>query len=279
METGSIIWIAPSKCSKRDDEIQVAIKERASSIQIENSVLKVAQTTTEVQGDTGSELKLQWCWQRRGVAFDRCGLMSWSVHEKWVSTMLNQLSKDTPHGYGHIKVEQLIRADRELFTILSQENIGSLKPDAAGVSPLDARVRALMTDTRITMFMLPLPTSQRLPKEETEQVVKSDPVLKPPKVKKAKKARVEKACPEELKKYKMNYSHGRICWAFNLKDGRRRNQAESLTNATRAFMSAPIAISRGTVPRFVEQPLVDMEVRGPQGRTLQLGTVRPWTMQ
>ena len=33
LETGSIIWIAPSKCSKRDDEIQVAIKERTSSIQ------------------------------------------------------------------------------------------------------------------------------------------------------------------------------------------------------------------------------------------------------
>ena len=219
LETGSIIWIAPSKCSKRDDEIQVAIKERASSIQIENSVLKVAQTTTEVQGDMGSELKLQWCWQRRGVAFDRCGLISWAVHEKWVSTMLNQLSKETPQGYGNIKVEQLIRADRELFTILSQENLGSLKPDAAGISPLDTRVRALMTDPRITMFMLPLPSSQRLPKEDVDQVVKTDPPVKPPKVKKAKKARVEKACPDELKKYKMNYTHGRICWAYNLKDG------------------------------------------------------------
>ncbi len=90
LETGSIIWIAPSKCSKRDDEIQVAIKERTSAIQFENAVLKVAQTTSEVRGDTGSELKLQWCWQRRGVAFDRCGLMSWAVHERWVSTMLNQ---------------------------------------------------------------------------------------------------------------------------------------------------------------------------------------------
>ncbi len=106
------------QCSKRDDETQVAIKERTSSIQIENSVLRVAQTTSEVRGDTGSELKLQWCWQRRGVAFDRCGL---------------------------IRTEQLIRADRELFTILSQEQVGSLKPDAAGVSPLDDSVRALIT--------------------------------------------------------------------------------------------------------------------------------------
>ena len=58
LETGAIIWIAPSKCLKRDDEIQVAIKERTSSIQIGNSVLRVAQTTSEVRGDTGSELKL-----------------------------------------------------------------------------------------------------------------------------------------------------------------------------------------------------------------------------
>ena len=32
LETGSIIWIAPSKCSKRDDEIQVAIKAHTGSI-------------------------------------------------------------------------------------------------------------------------------------------------------------------------------------------------------------------------------------------------------
>ena len=220
LETGSIIWIAPSKCSKRDDEIQVAIKERTSSIQIENAVLKVAQTTTEVQGDTGSELKLQWCWQRRGVAFDRCGLISWAVHEKWVTTMLNNLGRETPPGFSNIKTEQLIRADRELFTIMSQEHVGTLKPNPAGVSPLDVRVQALMTDPRVTMFMLPLPSSHRAAKDDTDKVVKvdGDKPPKPPK-KKVKKARQEKSCPDELKKYKMDYTHGRICWGFNMKDG------------------------------------------------------------
>ena len=220
LETGSIIWIAPSKCSKRDDEIHVAIKERTSSIKIENAVLKVAQTTSEVQGDTGSELKLQWCWQRRGVAFDRCGLISWAVHEKWVTTMLNNLSRETPAGFGSIKVDQLIRADREMFTILSQEHVGTLKPNAAGVSPLDARLTALMTDPRVTMFMLPLPSSHRHIKDEVDKGGKAD-VDKPPKPpkKKVKKARAEKSCPDELKKFKMNYAHGRICWGYNMKDG------------------------------------------------------------
>ena len=133
--------------------------------------------------------------------------------------MLNQLSRETPQGYGSIRTEQLIRADRELFTILSQEQVGSLKPDAAGVSPLDDRVRALITDPRVTMFMLPLPSSQKAIKEDIDREQKADSPPKPPKVKKAKKARAEKACPEELKKYKLNYAHGRICWAFNMKDG------------------------------------------------------------
>ena len=71
----------------------------------------------------------------------------------------------------------------------------------------------------MTVFMLPLPNSQKAIKEDIEREQKADVPPKPPKVKKAKKARAEKACPEELKKYKMNYTHGRICWAFNMKDG------------------------------------------------------------
>jgi len=37
LETGTLIWIAPSKCSKRDDEIQLAVKERSSAIQVESA--------------------------------------------------------------------------------------------------------------------------------------------------------------------------------------------------------------------------------------------------
>lgn len=174
---------------------------------------------------------------RHGVGIETAVVLAeaWSrLRQMWFDVMgssrkvgqhhalLNQLSKETPPGYNNIRVDQLVRADRELFTILSQEMQGSLKPGADGVAPLDARVRALITDPRITMFMLPLPSSQKAIKEDIERnALKDDPakVEKPPELKKVKKQRAEKACPEELKKFKMNYSHGRICWAFNLKDG------------------------------------------------------------
>jgi len=38
IESGAIIWIAPSRCSKRDDEIHANIKPSSSTVQVENSL-------------------------------------------------------------------------------------------------------------------------------------------------------------------------------------------------------------------------------------------------
>ena len=43
VETGVLTWVAPSKCSKRDDEVQANIKPNPSTLQIEQATLKVAQ--------------------------------------------------------------------------------------------------------------------------------------------------------------------------------------------------------------------------------------------
>ena len=60
VETGIITWVAPSKCSKRDDEVQANIKPASSTLQLEHSTLKVAQVPIATTADVGTELKLQW---------------------------------------------------------------------------------------------------------------------------------------------------------------------------------------------------------------------------
>ena len=220
-ESGALIWVAPSKCTKRDDEVQLALKTRSPTVQIENSQLKVSMLQSEFAADSGSELNFQWCLQRRGIAFDQCYLLSWAVHEQLVATLLGCLSRTPPPGFQHVKLEQLVRADRELWTILARETRGSLKASAAGVLPLDARVTALLSDPRITMILLPLPASHKAAGDRLGDSSASDKKQgdadKPSK--RARKTRAEKACPEELKKYDMKLDNGRICWSYNLKDG------------------------------------------------------------
>ena len=220
LETGSIVWIAPSRCAKRDDEIQLAVREKpGTKVQVENAQLKIAPSGIDVKADFGSELKFQWCMQRRGIAMDQCRLLSWKVHEEWLTFLLNTLSREAPPGYQQVNLDQLIRADRELWTLLAQEVRGSLKPSAAGVIPLDAEVRKLATDPRVTMFILPLASSTKRPAFAGDDLADDGPDGGKKKNKKKSKTRAEKACPEELKNFNLKYEHGPICWAYNMKDG------------------------------------------------------------
>ena len=107
--------------------------------------------------DTSTDLQLQWALQRRGLAFDQCALISNSEHEIWVQQLLSQLTKDPPTGYARVSASQVIRADREMFTLMAQEIEGSLQSDAAGRFPMEKKMKELRTDPRVTMYMLPLP--------------------------------------------------------------------------------------------------------------------------
>ena len=223
LETGSIVWLAPSKCSKRDDEVQMGLKDSKSSIQVENAQLKVTSNLDSVEAEWNSELMYQWCMMRRGLAFDQCRVLSWEIHQQWLNYMLNLLGRQPNPGFQSIKLEQLVRADRELWTILAQEVTGSLKMNGT-VIPLDRHFKQLTTDPRVTMLLLPLPNSQRVQDpldsaKKTAQPKSSGGPPAAPKRANKRKTRAERGCPEELRKYNMKVASGQICWNYNLKDG------------------------------------------------------------
>ena len=222
VESGIITWISPSKCSKRDDEIQANIKPSSSTLQIEQATLKVAQVPVTTVADVGSELKLQWAMQRRGIALDQCRLLDWSIHEEWVQWLLQSVTKDVPSGFAVVKLEQILRADQELWTVLAQQQLQTLRPNN-DVPALNDAFKKLTTEPRITMFVLPLPTSAPRPPAAPKATPgpKHTPAPKPGNPNKRRKTtRAEKNCPEELKKFNLRLEgKGNICWSYNLSAG------------------------------------------------------------
>ena len=222
-ETNCIVWIAPSKCSKRDTEIQNALKEKSSVLALEQQTLKVTSGEIPSTADTSTDLQLQWALQRRGLAMDQCRLISWNSHEQWVQQIMSQLTKDAPVGYSKISTSQVVKADKELFTLMAQEIQTSVQPLPDGTFPMEVKLNELRTDPRVTMHMLPLPKSA--PKENLKEADRSSsPTKKAEEVKKKKKAKASaKAralCPDELKKYpQRDPQNNAICWSFNLKSG------------------------------------------------------------
>ncbi|CAL1165705.1 unnamed protein product, partial [Cladocopium goreaui] len=218
-ETGSLLWIHPSQCTKREQEVQQTLKEKSQVLKIENMTLKMAADTETFEADHGTELKLMWCFQRRGLAFDQAALISWDKHESWVSAMFQAYSAEPPPSFAKVTMPQLLRADKELFTILARE-VESIQPDGVGNRPLDDQITKLKTDPRVTMHLLPLPTKAH--SVEASNASKPDAGKPKAKIRPGKRARAttEVKMPDELKGGHSKTSDNKpICWAFNMKDG------------------------------------------------------------
>ena len=226
-ETSTIAWVPPSKCTKRDAEVQMTLKEKPQKVTVEQQTLKLASPPPSLKADTTSELQFQWAMQRRGFAFDQCRLIEHDTHNTWLNLLLQQMTKEPPP----VSVEQALRADTEVFTLMSQEIVGKLTADDRGRLPMNEKLKTLIYDPRITMHLLPLPKGQSRPIDTS--TVEDPPVRRPApnpkkKVRPAPSAKAKSKCPAELKDFEQFDSEGNpICWSYNLsgckeevKDGR-----------------------------------------------------------
>ena len=74
-DSGSIVWVPPSKCTNRDSEVQQSLKEKPTALTVEQQTLKLAAGEPKIRADTSNELLMQWALQRRGSEFDQCKLI------------------------------------------------------------------------------------------------------------------------------------------------------------------------------------------------------------
>ena len=142
--------------------------------------------------------------------------------------VMSQITKESPPGYHRIATSQVIRADRELFTLMAQELQTSVQVLPDGNLPMQVKLKELRTDPRVTMHMLPLPKTAPRGNDASDKKsagsghhdvdAPAAPVKPKKKTKPSPKAKA--LCPDELKGYQQrDAQNNTICWAFNLKNG------------------------------------------------------------
>ena len=224
-ETSIMQWVAPSKCSKRDAEVQHNMKSDAKNVlHLEKDSLVLA-PKSHAQADVSNELRLQWALQRRGVAFDQCLLVSWAVHQSWVTLLLEAMSEEPPPGYSRVSAAQVVRADKELWTLVSKASTGSFKVDSAGRSPCDRLVTDHMRHPKIAQMLLPLPKGLATAVAQGTSVKATEldgeaPKKPPKKTKKNARKRPAGAKPAALAAFACKTKDNKpVCWAFNTAEG------------------------------------------------------------
>ena len=188
---------------------------------IEQGALKTIASPTLPTADIGTELKLLYALQRRGLAFDVVSLMSWETHSDWVNKLFRALMSDAIPNFSPISLDQLLRADQELFLLLAAEYTGSLKPGAPDADPpLDQEVRRLMNDPRINVHLTPIQRIEKWsgnpPPNQSNAPTKNNSNKRP----RVDAPKVPSQVPTELQGLHMKTKEGKpICWHRNLKRG------------------------------------------------------------
>ena len=150
-------------------------------------------------------------------------------NQKWVQRLLDSFSTTLPPRYKPINHTQYIRANKELFLLLSQENLNSFKPGSSGGLPLDALMGGLMYDVRISQLLLPLPKGAGVASassggggESRAPNLKRGSKTQAPSGKAKAKAKARSGPenkPASLASFDTRSKHGKLCWGFNLEDG------------------------------------------------------------
>ena len=196
-------------------------------VQLEQHTLKLASPEATFEADCHSAIQLQWCLQRRALALDQVRLSSWECQSKWINQLLTTLNSSPPQGHARVTMEQLVRADKQLWTELSKAYAGAVVA-AVGADdpPFDDHILRLRNDPRVTMYLLPLP---QLAKGSGASAAGSNAAgdnkpsakAKPQPKKKFKATRkADKNKPEVLAGMDTITKDGHnICWAYNMENG------------------------------------------------------------
>lgn len=223
VESGNIVYVHPSKCHSRENEVQTESKNKSKTmITLEQGALKQTVVSGLQDLDTSTELKLYFALQRRHLAFDMVGFLSWSVCQKWLDKLMSTLVSDAPSNFNAITLTQVMRADREMFSILASDFKGSLKAPVGVAPPLDELFERLMHDPRINVHLIAMPKLSVQPQKRPLESDGGKPTPGPKKP--AKRIRPgEKPVPQlpdELSGLNRKTEAGKpLCWHFNMSKG------------------------------------------------------------
>jgi hypothetical protein len=154
-DSGELRYIKWEECTKRLQEMNGVKKDEMWKEDGEGRLKRVS-IPGEDKADLKDHLMLRYALQRRGVALEIARLMSFKVHEKLINFFFEELARDSLPGYAQVTLEQVRRADKEVFMRLAEKTRGGIVQAAGDERPLDCFVDGIISEPRICALLFPL---------------------------------------------------------------------------------------------------------------------------
>lgn len=114
-EENCVKLIELTQCASRESEIQNEKTMRRLSFDSSGSA-KVTKHQANAECSIQGDVRLRGAFTRRSLAYDLAIVATFEAVESWSQFLFDRICLDPPPGYKHISVDQVVCADRKLWT-------------------------------------------------------------------------------------------------------------------------------------------------------------------
>ena len=162
MDTNELKYPPLHTLTSREQELMgekedVELKEY--SLRIKAGSIGLKEKVVDLRADLTSDLKVRFALQRRALAFDQAGLISWEIHDRWISMLFHRLQEVPPPGYAMTSMDQILRADRKMFVKMSEMCRANIVPVPGSARPLDVAMEKYVDHNDVLYLLAPMPMS------------------------------------------------------------------------------------------------------------------------
>ena len=237
-EDDTLRYLNLEVCTSRSQEVLGIKKE--TFVRAEPSTGNLKQVTKEINptADLTTEYRVKLAFTRRALAFDSCEICEFAIMEEVHDYLYGLVMKESLDTHQPISVQQIIKADRQLWIRLIELTRDGINPDSTGKKPIETYLPLARLDPLFNALLQPLPRSNfSYERSLTLKPFQDHPYQmhgksgKGPKSGKGGKGgkgkggkgkggKSSSSMPEELKGLRTQTGSGySYCWAFNLSAG------------------------------------------------------------
>jgi hypothetical protein len=189
-EDDALHYVGPEKCTRKDQEVVGKKKVHGIVFDAYGGVKANVDGAQDPLADLSTDFKIRSAFQRRALAFDQAGLVSFEIMERWHTALYIHLMRKAPQGYANITMNQVLLADMELFKRLTELTRSGIRTKCNGERPLEKVWTEAVEDSSVRHLLQPLQGSSSSSHNQSPalQVIKEASKSAKPKGKAAKAA-------------------------------------------------------------------------------------------
>jgi hypothetical protein len=161
-------YIRWEQCTKRDVEMN-GIKSDPVWKPDSSGLIREARVARAITADVSTDLSLKNALQRRSLAFDNCRLVDFAAFERWTDVLIDAYMCDPPTGFAKVTVEQLHRADMQLFKVMMRETRSGIRWSPGGGYPVEIALIKAMDLPEVRLLLQPMQGTSGTKRKADEQ--------------------------------------------------------------------------------------------------------------